>query len=101
MGATSSRLVSASTGSGIAEYNQNPCIAVKEIFPILLAAALYGKDYTGCTVLYRCDYIAVVAILKSRYAKDRRLMHLLRVLFFLEAHYNFVVIAQHLPGVHN
>ena len=52
-------------------------------------------------MLSRCDNMAVVAVMRSRYASDRRLMHLLRVLFFLEARYNFYILAQHIPGKHN
>lgn len=80
---------------------QSEPIAVKELFPILLAAALYGPLWQGCTILCRCDNMAVVSVLKSRYASDRRLMHLLRLLFFLESHFHFYVVAQHLPGRHN
>ena len=81
--------------------SQADSIAVKEMFPILLGAALYGKNWTGCTVLCRCDNQAVVAVLKTRYARDQRLMHLLRLLFFFEAQFRFYMVAQHVPGVHN
>lgn len=71
-------------------------IVVKELFPILLAAASFGNQWQGSTVLSRCDTImAVVVVLRSRYASDKRLMHSLRVLFFMEARYNFYILAQH------
>ena len=89
---TSPQVINGFSGSGMIGLN---------VFPILLAAALFGKQWQGCTVLSRCDNMAVVAVMRSRYASDRRLMHLLRVLFFLEAHYNFYILAQHIPGKHN
>ena len=76
-------------------------IAVKELFPILLTAAMYGKHWKGCSILCRCDNQAVVAVVRSRYAANDRLMHLLRVLFFLEAQYNFHLMPKHIAGNHN
>ena len=79
---------------------QADSIAIKELFPIVVAAAIYGKIWAGKGILRRCDNQAVVATLNSRYAKDNRLMHLLRTLFFFEAQYNFRMSAQHIPGIH-
>lgn len=76
-------------------------IAVKELFPILMAAAMYGRHWSGSNILCRCDNQAVVTVLQSRYAKDHRMMHLLRLLFFFEARYHFHTTAQHIPGMHN
>ena len=44
---------------------------------------------------------AVVTILGSRYCKEPALMHMLRVLFFAEAHFQFRLVAQHIPGTCN
>ena len=79
----------------------NDSIAVKGLFPILLATALYGKHWKGCSIVCRCDNQAVVAVVRSRYAANDRLMHLLQVLFFLEAHHNFHLVAEHIAGNHN
>ena len=49
----------------------------------------------------RCDNTAVLAVLNSRYSKDKNLMHLLCCIFFAEAHSNFNLVAVHLPGTHN
>ena len=43
----------------------------------------------------------MVAILKSGCSKDERVMHLMRCLFFVLAHYNMSIIGQHIPGVEN
>ena len=48
-----------------------------------------------------CDNQAVGAVVRSRYAANDRLMHLLQVLFFLEAQYNFHLMAEHIAGNHN
>ena len=48
-----------------------------------------------------CDNMAVVVVVNSGRAKDRILMHLLRSMFFIAAHWNIHVHATHLPGVEN
>ena len=62
-------------------------ITVKELLPIVVACAVWGHQWRGCTILCRCDNAAVVAILKSGSSKDRVAMHLMRCLFFFTAHY--------------
>jgi hypothetical protein len=76
-------------------------IAVKELFPILIAAACWGSTWREKTICCRCDNMAVVRVVTSRYSREHDLMHLLRCLFFFEAHFDFCVIAEHLPGVEN
>ena len=69
--------------------------------PIVLAAAVWGQHWAGKLVLFRCDNDAVVAVLRKGSAKDENLLHSLRCLAFLAAHYDFIFTAQHLPGKHN
>ena len=76
-------------------------IATKELLPILIAGAIWGHEWQGCTVKTFCDNAAVVAVVNSRYSKDKNLMHLLRCLFFIEAQFQFRLSAAHIPGVHN
>ena len=74
---------------------------VKELLPIVVACAVWGKQWRGTTVKCICDNAAVVAILKSGKSKDRLAMHLVRCLFFFSAHFNIFLVAQHLPGREN
>ena len=60
-----------------------------------------GSQWCGKIVCCRCDNQAVVQVIASRYSRERDLMHLLRCLFFFEAHYDFSVVAEHVPGVDN
>ena len=76
-------------------------IAIKELVPILIAVMIWGQKWRGYTVAVFCDNEAVVAILGSQYCKEPTLMHMLRVLFFAEAHYQFRLVAQHIPGTRN
>ena len=87
-------------------WSETPCyknenIATKELLPIGIASAIWGPQWSGKTVMCKCDNQAVVAILASRTCRDNQLMHLLRCLFFFESHFNFSFMASHIPGVDN
>ena len=73
-------------------------ILAKELLPIVIAAAIWGKAWEGCTVLCRCDNAAVVALINAGYCKHETAMHLLRCLFFIAAHFDFDIFARHIPG---
>ena len=76
-------------------------ITVKELLPIALAVAIWGRQWAGQQVLARCDNSAVVAILRSRTSKHSRVMHLLRSLYFFLAEWDIALRAEHIPGVQN
>ncbi len=76
-------------------------ITVKELLPIVIGAAMWGEQWRGKTIKCWCDNAAVVAVLRSGWSKDEKLMHLMRCPFFILAHYNVSIIGQHIPGVEN
>ena len=76
-------------------------ITVKELLPIVVACAVWGKAWKGMTVKVRCDNAAVVCIVNSGRSKDHRAMHLMRCLFFFLANYNMFIFAEHIPGKDN
>ena len=67
----------------------NASIAVKELVPLVVAAALWGRQWSGSTVMCKCDNQAVVAVIGSRTSSDKQIMHMLRWLFFLEASFDY------------
>ena len=75
-------------------------IAIKELVPIIMACAMWGWEWQGSTVLVHCDNKAVVSVLNGC-AKDTLLVHLLRCIFFIAAHYELSVRAAHIPGKDN
>lgn len=83
------------------ERMQQSDISVKELIPVIIAAAIWGDAWKGGRVQAHCDNMAVVAVINSRYSKDVQLMQMLRCLFFLEAHYQFKVSATHIAGIEN
>ena len=58
-------------------------IAIKELFPLVVSAAVWGSSWRGSRVSFLSDNQAVVHVLSSRSAKDPALAHLMRCLFFL------------------
>ena len=76
-------------------------ITVKELLPLVMGVALWGRRWSGNSVVCRCDNAAVVAILKSGWCKDELAMHLLRSLFFWLATFQVTIVGEHIPGCHN
>ncbi len=73
-------------------------IAVKELVPVVIAAALWGAGWTGRHVIIHSDNIAVVHVLKSRTSQQPVMVHLLRCLSFYAAYYRFEYSPLHVPG---
>lgn len=80
---------------------QGTNIAIKEMVPIILATAVWGSQWSRHRVHFLSDNMAVVAALSSRSARDPHLAHLLRCLFFWEAHYSCDHSAGHIAGSAN
>ena len=80
---------------------QTCSIAVKELVPVVVTAALYGSQWRGKIVTFRVDNIAVVEVLNSTSCRDNHLMHLVRLLVFLASYHNFWFTASHIQGKQN
>ena len=76
-------------------------ITVKEMAPIIIAAIIWGHTWKGALVTAFCDNTAVVAALNNKSCKEKHVMHMLRVLFFIEAHHQFKIAATHVAGASN
>ena len=80
---------------------QTCSIAVKELVPVVVTAALYGSQWRGKIVTFRVDNIAVVEVLNSTSCRDSHLMHLVHLLVFLASYHNFWFTASHIQGKQN
>ena len=76
-------------------------IAIKELTPVVIAAAIFGRQWRGHLIQFSVDNMAVVHILNSTYSKDGHIMHLIHILVFLAAHFDFWFIAKHIEGKAN
>lgn len=78
----------------------NASIQVKELIPVVIAAALYGREWVGRLVQFWVDN-AAVDIIHSTYSRESHLMHLVRLLVFFAAARGFWFISGHIPGKEN
>ena len=76
-------------------------IATKELIPIVLAAYVWGSQWSRKRVLFKCDSMAVVDTLRKGACRDRHLAYLLRELTLLAIRHSFSFFATHIPGVRN
>jgi hypothetical protein len=78
-----------------AEWQLNN-ITLKEMIPIVLAIAMWGKYCSHKHVLVYCDNMAVVQIMISKTSKEPGMMHLLRCLHFFTAMFDINLKVVHL-----
>ena len=76
-------------------------IAYKELFPVVIAAHVWGHLWFRQHILFRSDNEAVVTILNSRTSKVPCIMRLVCSLLMAAARFNFSFAAVHVPGVEN
>ena len=76
-------------------------IAVKELLPIIVAAAIWGHMWRGKIVLSDCDNQGVVSAACGSYCKDSSMAQMLQCLSFFDAKFDVTLSAAHVPGVEN
>ena len=73
-------------------------IAAKEMVPVVIAAALWGRSWFHKKVNFLSDNSQVVAAIGSGTSRHKTVAHLTRCLFFIAASFQFVPSATHIPG---
>ena len=68
----------------------------KELYPIVLAAYIWGEHWSTLRIRLLCDNQAVVHCIVNGTSRCPHLMSLLRNLFLLAARHNFNISAQHI-----
>ncbi len=76
-------------------------ISMQELLPIVLACMVWGAKWSGRAVQVHCDNTGAVAVVTSGYSRAPAIMHLLRCLFFIRAHFQISLWATHTPGADN
>ena len=76
-------------------------IAYKELFSIVLAASLWGHQWSAKRVEFRSDNMAMVEVLRSGTSRNSNSMVPLRHLSPLAARHSFAFIARQVPGKSN
>ena len=80
------------------EEHQTYQIAIKELFPIVLALEIWGPILANKKILFFSDNMAVVEIINKQSSKDKTLMRLIRRLVLCALQYNIVFRAKHIAG---
>ena len=73
-------------------------IEAQELYPIVVAASIWGKQWSSKRILIKCDNAPVVKAVNKGHTKIPLLSDLLRVIVFLSMSHNFLFRAVHLPG---
>lgn len=73
----------------------------QELFPTVIACALWYPHFSSKRLQFWCDNQSVVAIINSGHSKAPRVMDLVRFLVLISMKHHFLVKARHVPGAHN
>ncbi|XP_006819521.1 uncharacterized protein LOC102807736 [Saccoglossus kowalevskii] len=85
------------------QHNDDLCMALLELYLIVVAAMLWGTQWSQHRISFNCDNFATVHIIRKGRASSHCCIinKLLRWLTLLAMQHNFVFLAHHLPGAHN
>ena len=83
------------------DVTNNFSMAFLELYPIVVAALLWGPLWSRKKILFWSDNEATVAIVKKGRSKCLEIMKLMRQLTWCAAKYNFHFSAKHVPGFNN
>lgn len=76
-------------------------ITAKEMVPIVIAVATWGRQWRGRTVRAWYDNAAVVSTINHGSSRNQDTMHLTRCLAFISAKYGVHIVALHIRGINN
>ena len=76
-------------------------ITALELFPIVVAAIVWGCHWQRLQVEFLSDNNAVVAVINSGSSRDSLSMQLMRRLVLVACQFHFSISARHVPGHHN
>ncbi|KAG1925038.1 proline and serine-rich protein 1-like [Pimephales promelas] len=75
--------------------------ALFELYPIVVAASLWGKEWSSKSIQIHCDNEATVQCINKGRSRSLAIMPLLRRLIWISACDQFIINAKHVPGVLN
>ena len=79
----------------------NISMSFLELYPIVVAAILWGHLWKRKRILFHCDNKGTVDIINKGRSKSPRIMSLMRRLTWCAATCNFLFSSVHVPGQHN
>ncbi|KAI4799727.1 hypothetical protein KUCAC02_016695 [Chaenocephalus aceratus] len=75
--------------------------ALHKLYPIIIAAILWGHEWSRKAILIHTDNSAVVEILNKGRSRSLAIMQFLRRLTLISAQHQFILKAAHIPGHEN
>ena len=76
-------------------------MAFRELYPIVAAALIWGKQWTGKRIVFVCDNQSSVYILQRGRSRCLPIMKLMQTLTWTAARNNFHFVSRHLSGERN
>ena len=76
-------------------------ITFLEIYPIYVVFATFAHKLRNSKITFYCDNEAVVTILNKQTSKNKQVMHIVRLIVYLQLKFNFGIIGKHIPGHSN
>ena len=52
-------------------------ITIKQLFPVVVAAAIFGHEWRGLLVEFKVDNMTVLHVINNTYSKDQHFLHLI------------------------
>ena len=81
--------------------NEQTSMAFYELYPIVMACIIWGHEWSRKRILFHCDNLATVDIIRKARSKIPSIMKLMRKLTYHSALCNFVIHASHIEGSKN
>ncbi|KAL0180312.1 hypothetical protein M9458_025754, partial [Cirrhinus mrigala] len=87
--------------SHLAQQSDSPSSTLFEIYPVIIAAILWGHEWSKHIILIHSDNSAVVDIINKGRSRSPTIMQFIRRLTLISAQNQFLIRAAHIPGYHN
>ncbi|XP_034554896.1 uncharacterized protein LOC117823776 [Notolabrus celidotus] len=81
--------------------SRSPSSTLHELYPVVIAALLWGHEWSRKSILIHSDNTAVVEIINKGRSHSPAIMPFLRRLTLISAHHQFILRAAHIPGYLN
>ena len=86
----------------LSRLSKKASIAFRELYPIVVAAILYGKSWSRKRIIFNCDNKGTCFIVNKGYSnKSEDIMRLMRRFTLVAAQFSFSYEARYLPGRYN
>ena len=71
---------------------------VCDLLPVVIGMAMWWPEWRNSVVMFQCDNEGAITAINSGYSRVQGILHLLRCLVFIWAHYGIHIRAVHTPG---